>query len=188
MIEDLIRRNRTCRRFRGEKALGEEAMRSLVELARLSASSGNAQPLKFILSCDAQRNELIFPCLQWAYYLEDWDGPEPEQRPSGYIVILGDTNIAKNYEIDTGIAAQSIVLGAAMQGLAGCMFGSVDAGRLRKALDIPDHLDVALIIALGEPAEEIVLEETGPDGDIRYWRDEQGVHHVPKRPLDELII
>ncbi|WP_198003745.1 hypothetical protein [Methanococcoides burtonii] len=45
-----------------------------------------------------------------------------------------------------------------------------------------------LVLAMGIPAEEIVLEETGKEKDIRYWRDENGRHHVPKRGLDEIIV
>jgi len=73
-------------------------------------------------------------------------------------------------------------------GLAGCIIGSVDRAGLRKELRIPDRYKILLVIALGKPKEKIVIETVGTDGDIRYWRDESGVHHVPKRPLKEIII
>ncbi|MGD8968485.1 MAG: nitroreductase family protein [Anaerolineae bacterium] len=124
----------------------------------------------------------------WAGYLKDWAGPAEGERPAAYIVILGDTEIRKNFGCDHGIAAQSIMLGATERGLGGCMLGALDTRGLREALSIPDRYDILLALALGKPKETVVLEETGPDGDIKYYRDEDGVHHVPKRPLEELIL
>jgi nitroreductase len=101
---------------------------------------------------------------------------------------LGDTGISKTFGCDHGIAAQSILLGAADRGLGGCMIGSIDRDALRKKLDIDDHLQILLVIALGRPAERVVLEDMTPQTGIEYYRDQQGIHHVPKRPLDQIII
>ena len=188
MIADLIKANRSCRRFYEEQPIDLETLESLVDLARLSASGANLQPLKYILTCRPALNEEIFRCLGWAAYLKDWPGPERGERPAAYIVILGDSNISKEFGVDHGIAAQSILLGARDMGLAGCMLGAINRKDLRSVLDIPAHLKILLVLALGKPKEEIVLEDVGSDGNIRYWRDEQLVHHVPKRSLSEIII
>jgi len=188
MLEDLVRKNRSYRRFHQDVPVDIETLRALVNLARLSASGSNLQPLKYILSCQPQTNARIFPHTRWAGYLKDWSGPAEGERPSAYIVILGDTEIRKSFGCDHGIAAQSIMLGATERGLGGCMIGSVDHTGLRKALDISEQYEILLVLALGKPKETVVLEEVGPDGDIRYYRDAQGVHHVPKRSLDELIL
>jgi nitroreductase len=160
----------------------------LVGLARFSPSGANLQPLKFILSADPEQNARIYPTLAWAGYLRDWDGPEEGERPSAYIILLGDTQISKQFGCDHGIAAQSILLGAVEKGLGGCMIGSIERKRLREILAIPERYEILLVIALGYPKEKVVLEDVGPDGDIKYYRDSEGVHHVPKRTLDELII
>jgi len=188
MLEDLVRKNRSYRRFHQDVPVDIETLRALVDLARLSASGSNLQPLKYILSCQPETNASIFPNTRWAGYLKDWPGPAEGERPSAYIVILGDTEIRKSFGCDHGIAAQSIMLGAAERGLGGCMIGSIDRGELRQVLDIPEQYDILLVLALGKPRETVVLEEVGPDGDIRYYRDADGVHHVPKRSLDELIL
>ena len=188
MIRDLIIENRTCRRFYQEVAIELETLRELVDLARLSASGSNRQPLKYILSGDPQKNALIFPCLGWAGALKDWPGPAEGERPSAYIIILGDTEIAKSFGCDHGIAAQSIFLGARERGLGGCMLGSVKRDELSKALGIPPRYEILLVLSLGKPKEKVVLETIGPDGDFNYWRDSDSVHHVPKRPLDDIII
>ena len=159
-----------------------------MDLARLSASAANRQPLKYILSCDPKRNVLIFPHLAWAGYLKDWGGPQEGERPSAYIIILGDKEISRSFGCDHGIAAQSILLGAVERGLGGCIIGSIRREKLRQALQIPDRYEILLVLALGKPKEKVVIETLGPDGDIRYWRDKEGVHHVPKRSLDEIII
>jgi len=188
MIRDLIIKNRTYRRFYQEVAIERKTLRELVDLARLSASAGNMQPLKYILSCEPQKNALIFPHLAWAGYLKDWQGPDEGERPSAYIIMLGDTEISRSFGCDHGIAAQSILLGATERGLGGCIIGTIQRDELRKALDIPSRYEILLVLALGKPKETVVIETVAPTGDIKYWRDSEDVHHVPKRPLDEIII
>jgi nitroreductase len=160
----------------------------MVDLARLSASASNLQPLKYVLSHTSASNAKIFPHLRWAAYLKDWKGPEEGERPSAYIIILNDMHLSQAVGADHGIAAQSILLGAAESGLGGCMIASIDRNGLRAALGIPDFLEILLVLALGKPKEEVRIEQVGPSGDIRYWRDKSGVHHVPKRSLDDIII
>jgi nitroreductase len=188
VIRDLIIQNRTCRRFHQEVAIELETLRGLVDLARLSASGANRQPLKYVLSCDPQKNALIFSHLGWAGYLRDWPGPSEGERPSAYMIILGDTEISKNFFCDHGIAAQSILLGAREKDLGGCTHASVKKDELSKALGILPRYEILLALSLGKPKEVVVLEAVGPDGDIKYWRDSDGIHHVPKRRLDDIII
>lgn len=188
MIKDLIKKNRTYRRFYEDFAVERNTLEELVDLARLSASGANRQSLKYILSCGKNKNDLIFPTLAWAGYLKDWRGPGEGERPSAYIIILLDTEISKNYWCDPGIAAQSILLGATEKGLGGCIFASVKRDELRSALKIEERYEILYVLAVGKPKEKVVLETVGTDGDIKYWRDSQGVHHVPKRSLGEIIL
>ena len=188
MIRDLVLKNRSYRRFYQDTPVSIDTLRELVDLARLSASASNKQPLKYILSCDPQRNALVFQNLAWAGYLKSWPGPEEGERPSAYIIILGDKTITQSFGCDHGIAAQSILLGATEKGLGGCIIGSVRKGDLSQALAIPAEYEILLVIALGKPRETVVLDTVGAGGDIKYWRDEQGVHHVPKRSLAEIVV
>lgn len=188
MLRDLILKNRSYRRFHQEHRIDEGILLHLVDLARLSGSASNLQPLKYLLSTDPSTNEMIFPHLRWAAYLKDWNGPEEGERPSAYIVIMRDNRISQATGPDQGIAAQSILLGAAEAGLGGCMIASVERRELRETLGIPEFLELLMVVALGKPKEVIRLEPLGPSGDIRYWRDESGVHHVPKRSLEDIII
>jgi len=188
MLRELVIQNRSCRRFAEGFAIERRTLEELVDLARLSASAANLQPLKYILSCEPQRNAQIFRHVAWAAYLKDWAGPAEGERPSAYIIILGDTEISKTFGCDYGIAAQTILLGARERGLAGCMIGLIQRDALRATLAIPARYEILLVLALGQPREQVVIDDLGPEGDIRYWRDSRGVHHVPKRPLTELIL
>jgi nitroreductase len=188
MIRDLVLKNRSYRRFRGHVPISYETLVELIDLARHAASAANLQPLKYVLSCDPEKNELIFSHLAWAAYLKDWAGPDKNERPSAYIIILGDRGICESFGCDHGIAAQNILLGAVEKGLGGCMIGAVRRQSLQKALNLPDSHEILLVLAIGKPNETVVIETAGPDQDIRYWRDSQGLHHVPKRALDDIII
>ena len=187
-IHDLVRRARSIRRFRQDRPVELATLRGLVDLARLSASGGNRQPLKYILSCAPDVNAGIFACLRWAAHLKEWPGPAEGERPAAYIVVLADTAIRTECDVDLGIAAQSILLGAAAIGLGGCMLTPADRAGLDRLLQPPPGTKILLVVALGSPREQVMLEELPPGGDTRYWRDAAGVHHVPKRSLDEIVV
>jgi nitroreductase len=188
MLSELLRKNRSYRRFRQDMPVARQTLEELVELTRLCPSAANRQPLKYLLSCDPDRNALIFPHLAWAGYLTDWPGPAEHERPTAYIIILGDTEIARSFGCDHGIAAQSILLGAVERGLGGCMIASIQRDNLRRVLNIPQRFEILLVLALGKPSETVVLDEGKSPDDIKYWRDADDVHHVPKRLLSELLV
>jgi nitroreductase len=189
MLKDLVSKNRSYRRFHEDVPVELATLRELVDLGRLSASGRNLQPLRYLLCVDRDTNAAVFSTLAWAGYLKDWPGPVEGERPSAYIVILADATLSQTYVgVDHGLAVQNILLGAVERGLGGCIIGSVQRDRLRQILAIPDRYEILVVLALGKPKETAVVETVGPDGDIKYWRDADGVHHVPKRPLDELII
>lgn len=187
MIKDLILKNRSYRRFNESVKISVNQLRSWIDLARLSASGRNMQPLKYILSVEPGTNEKILSTLGWAGYLKDWGGPVKGEQPVAYIIQLLDTSISEKFYCDDGIAMQSILLGAVEEGFGGCIFRTINKPKLMEYLNIPVQYQIINVIALGKPAEKVVVEEV-KGGDIKYWRDEKGVHHVPKRCLDELII
>ena len=186
-LKDLIFETRSYRRFDESQRIGSKTIESLIDLARLSSSGANRQPLKYLIYNTPEACERVFPSIAWAGYLEEWPGPEKGERPSGYIIILGDKSITEVFGVDHGIAAQSIMLGATEAGLGGCMIASIKREELRGELKIPDKFDILLILALGKPVEKVIIDEI-KGGDVKYWRDSKKNHHVPKRSLKELII
>jgi nitroreductase len=188
MLSELILKNRSYRRFHQEVAVSLETLRELVGLARLAPSGSNLQPLKYYLSNEATKNDLIFQHLAWAGYLKEWPGPSEGERPSAYLIVLGDTSISPTFGCDHGIAAQTIMLGAAEKGLGGCIIGSIQRDALRKALSILPRYEILLVLALGKPKEIVQIEPVSAEGSIKYWRDDQAIHHVPKRSLNEILV
>jgi len=186
MLYDLIRKTRSFRRFQEKEPVHIDSLRSLVDLARIGGSARNVQPLKYILINNPAMNAKIFPHLGWAGYLKDWPGPAEGERPAAYIVCLLDTRLSLQAGCDLGIATQNILLGATEKGLGGCRIASFSS-RLKDLLAIDDHLKVLLVVAIGKTVENVSLVERRSEGDIKYWRDADQVHHVPKRTLEEVI-
>ena len=188
MFRELVEKNRSYRRFRQTPAVTRADLEDLVDTARIAASGGNLQPLSYFLSADEKSNASIFGLLRWAGYLTDWDGPVEGERPTGYIVILRNNEVTTNFIIDHGIAAEVIRLAAAEKGWGSCIMGSLDRQKMRESLGIPTAFEILLVIAVGTPGETIRLEKIDEDGNIKYWRDEKQVMHVPKRALKDVII
>lgn len=184
MIYDKITSRRTIRKYK-PKNVPKEVLLKCVDAARLSPSGANRQPLKYIIVNDQKLLQEVFSTLRWAGYLPDYQ-PSEEEMPNAYIVVLLDKNIRQNCGHDAGIAVMSISMVAYDEGLGSCILGAVDRKSLCEILDIPENLEVVLVVALGYPAESPIVDRV-KDGDIKYWLDENGVLHVPKRDLKEIV-
>lgn len=187
-IRDLVKKSRSYRRFHEDQRITRETLAGLVDTARFCPCSRNRQPLRYIITTDPEKTADISACLSFALDLPDWGGPVVGERPAGYITIVTEGECTPFTAYDIGIAAQTIMLAAAEQGIGGCMFGSIRKPRLRSVLGFPERYEVHLVLAFGYQAEEVVLEPVGPDGNTTYWRDACGIHHVPKRSLEEVLI
>lgn len=188
-LGQIVLANRSYRRFDGTCAVGMEVLDHLVGLARATPSAANRQPLRYVLCTSATMCARIYDTLAWAAYLPDWRGPQPAERPTAYIVVLAEASLAKSpdADVDLGIAAQTMLLGAVEKGLGGCMFLSIRREALAAILGLPATLSIALVIALGRPVETVVLEDLPPGGSVKYYRDGEQRHHVPKRTVAELV-
>ncbi len=186
MFSDLVVKARTVRRFVECESIGQERLTEWIDLARQTPSAGNLQPLRYRIVSSEQELETIYPLVAWAGYMSEWAGPEKGERPNAFIIILSDAE-KSSPDIDLGIAAQTIQLAAASEGYGCCMMGAIKRDDIHSALSLPASLSIRLALALGRPAEEVVLEEI-KDNNVKYWRDGSGVHHVPKRTLAEVLI
>ena len=191
MIKDLIIKNRSYRGYDETYYFTKEQLINYVDGARLCASSINIQPLKYYIAWKNPEVGIIQSRIKWARQLPNMTLPHPGMAPTAFIVICQDETISDNlnrFMKDIGIVAQSILLMAAEEELGGCMIGNFNAGEIRDGLGLPDHLHPMLVIALGKPAETIILTEVGEDGNTAYYRDENDVHYVPKRKLEDILI
>ena len=185
-LTELVQKNRSYRRFHEDVKISAGQLEKWTGLARFTASGRNMQPLKFVGFVNPQLNESIFSLLGWAGYLPDWKGPSEGERPAAYVVVIHDRSISENRYCDDGIAVQTVMLGAVEDGYGGCIIGTINRARLAAVLDLPTHFEILWVLALGKPAETVVIEEM-KENQVKYWRDEKQVHHVPKRPVSELI-
>ena len=186
-FRELVEQNRTRRKFDQSRPVRAEELVELVELTRFVPTGMNLQPLKYIVTADQAQCAEIFPLLGWAGYLKEWKGPVEGERPTGYIVVMLDRDLAESPGCDHGIAAQTIMLGAVDKGYGGCMIATVNRKKLAGIFDLSDRYEILLVLALGVPAQEVVVESLPSDGSIKYWSGEDGKHHVPKRSLKELL-
>lgn len=188
MFKDLVLKNRSYRKFKAHSQVSTETLESLVDLARVTPSSKNLQPLKYLLLNKKEDTDFIFERLKWAWYLKDWNGPVEDERPPAYIVMLLDKSLNNNAMIDAGIASQTILLGAVEKELGGCIIRTVNRYEIQKHFNLAENLEIILVIALGKPDQIVKLTEFDKIGNIEYFEDENKVHFVPKRSLDEVII
>lgn len=189
-LRTLLELNRTYRRFDESKRIGSDTLRSLVELTRYCASGRNAQPLKYRLVTSNEECSQVFPTLAWAGYYQDWYGPEEGERPVAYLVQCLDTRYGENCLCDDGLQLEAITLGAVTLGLGCCIIKSFNAKKISELLSLPEGMVPRYVVAIGVPAEKVYIEEMDgtPLASFKYYRDSEGGHHVPKRPLEELII
>ena len=186
----LLQADRSIRRYEEGVKVETETLKKLVSLTRFCASGRNLQPVKYRLVNEKEECEKIFPYLKWAGYLTDWDGPEKSERPSAYLIQCLDTSLTKNYLCDDGLQLQALTLGATALGLGCCIIKSFDALKICEVLNIPEGFQPLYVVSVGKPKEKVVIEDIRKEGDdgIKYYRTPDGVHHVPKRNTDDLII
>ena len=178
---------RTCRRFHEEQPLAMTDLEWLVDCARLAPSAKNAQELRFVLVGNGDTCQKLFALTRWAGALKDWGGPHPGERPTAFVAILMPQSGKDLSCMDVGIAAQTIQLAATSRGWGCCMIQSFDHQAVPALLGVPQDMKVALVLGLGVAKEKRVVAPMPENGATTYWRDAEGVHHVPKRSLEDLI-
>ncbi len=187
-FRELVTKCRSYRRFEAHRPVSEDVVRELVELASYVPSAKNLQPLRYIVVCESAQVAAIRPYLSWAGYLPDWTGPDEHEYPPALLVMLGDLNITSDFACDSGIAAQTILLGATASGLGGCILGAIDRKKIGELLKVPETFSILMVIALGKPAETVVIDQMSDHDSVRYFRDSNGIHHVPKRVVGDLLM
>ncbi|MEM4347927.1 MAG: nitroreductase family protein [Candidatus Altiarchaeota archaeon] len=177
---ELILSRRSIRKFQQRK-ISKKILLDCVNAARLAPSSKNMQPLEYIII--TKNIEEIFSCIKWAYYLED-GAPRDGEKPKAYIAILLNRSINEPKH-DVGLAAENIVLTALERNVASCILANIDREKLRKILNVPENYSIELLIALGYGKQTAVVDKF--EGDHKYWIDKEGILHVPKRSLKEIV-
>lgn len=188
MIKDYIEKARSYRSFDESRPIKKELLVEFVNNARLSPSSINLQALKYKICTEKEELDAVLPLTKWAAMIKDEEIPPKGHTPTAYIVICIDKNVSDKdiFLRDVGVAAQTIMLSAAEYGYGGCMIGNFNSEKMAEALSLPSGIVPNLVLGLGLPDENIILEDI-KDGKSAYYRDSDG-HHVPKRTLEEIIL
>lgn len=185
-VYETILKRRTIRKFKQEK-IEKDILVKLINAARYAPSGANLQPLKYIIVDQTEKVKEVFRHLKWAGYLAPHGEPKEGEKPVAYIIVLADTKVRKTgYELDAGAAIQNILLAAEEENIGTCWIGSVDREAVRIMFNISDEYIIDSVIALGYKAENSVSEDE--KGSIKYYKDEHGVIHVPKRKLEDIIL
>lgn len=184
-ILGLVRKTRTIRRFNQSKKVEIDMLHHLVEVARVTASARNIQPLKYAIITDAKLSSKIFDATGWAAAIED-GRPKDGERPTGYIIIYNDKNIAPNSMWDQGIVSYTMMMAATEIGLGGCIIATIYKDKFPD-LNLPNNLEPVLVLALGYPTEDVRIVEM-INGEHKYYRDAKGIHYVPKRKIEEILV
>jgi nitroreductase len=184
-VYELILKRRTIRRFK-PRPIPEELLNKLVNAARLAPSGANLQPLEFIIVNNTELVNKVFQTLKWAGYIAPAGNPPEGRRPMAYFIVLINSEIKpQNGEVDAAAAIENMILTALEDGVGSCWLGSIDREQLRTMFDIPQKYRIDSVLALGYPDESPVVEEAKDS--IKYWKDDQGVLHVPKRKLSDIV-
>lgn len=190
-LKELVKANRSYRGYDESRKVTREELLEMVDCARLTASSVNMQPLRYYLAYEKEDVDRIQSLTGWAKGLPDLELPHKGMYPTAFIVICQDTRVWESlsrFSRDVGAVAQTILLAATEMGLGGCMIGSFSPAKISEALNLPEFLAPLLVVAIGKPAETIVLTEIDSDEATNYYRDENDIHYVPKRKLKDLVI
>ncbi len=185
-FEELIYKRRTIRRFK-QDPISLDILKKLVDFARIAPMASNIQALEFIIVENIEMRQKLFPLVNWASSLpKDQRTPERGREPTAYIIVLVNTQIKKSFvDFDVGAAVENILLGAVDYGIGTCWMANINVRRIRDVFQIPEHYDIKQVISLGYPEEESVMELFKDS--FKYWKDDEGRMHVPKRSLKEVI-
>jgi nitroreductase len=172
---------RTIRKFQ-QKAISDELLISFIKAASLAPSAANLQPCEYLYCNASAENDRLFPALKWAGYIRPHGDPGPDEKPAAYIIVLTNEEIkSSNAPIDAAAGMMNMILAAWEEGIGSCWLGAIDRARIKEIFQIPEHVTVFGVLALGYPLETPVIEPF--DKTLKYWKDSQGTLHVPKRNI-----
>ncbi len=183
-LDTLLRRNRSYRGYDPSRVVTRDELRKLVEVTTLVPSGMNRQALRYRLVTE-EESDKVLPLVRLGGALPELHLPFPGTEPRAFLVMASTVPESPVIDIDLGIAAQSLLLKAVEMGLNGIIIRAFDAGKLQEALGL--DLTPLLVIAIGKGAENIFLKPVEPGEPLDYYRKD-GVHFVPKRKVDDILI
>jgi nitroreductase len=155
-----IASKRDTRRY-ADRAIPEDVVRRILDAGRLSGSSQNRQPWRFLVVADAERRERLAEAVY-----------EPTNIRGAQLVVA----ITGARGLDAGRCVQNMMLAAWNDGVASCPNGIADADAAAAALDLEEP--PALVLTFGYPARH-------PGAESRSA--EEWSARANRKPLDDLV-
>jgi nitroreductase len=134
------------------QAVSAEDVRKLLEAGMQAPSAGNQQPWEFIVIEDETMRKRLAATSPYANPLLG--------APLGIVILLNDDNLrfSECWQQDLSACAQNILLEAVHLGLGAVWLAIADFPQrmeaARQLFDLPAHLAVFAVIAIGHPGEE----------------------------------
>jgi len=145
------------------RPVSEEVMRTILDAGRLAGSAQNRQPWRFVVVDDAAARERLAESVY-----------EPSNVSGAQVVVAV---VGKN-SLDTGRAAQNMMLAAWNAGVGSCPNGLQDPDGARQALGLGEDEQLAIVLTFGYPARERDPFRRTP---------EEWSARANRKPLDELV-
>ena len=185
-VDELLLRNRSYRGYNKSFVVSEDMLRRIVAVCSRIPSARNQQALRFRLVTKGDESDIVLKNLKMGASLPQLHLPLPGTEPEAFIVVCSTKEEDSMVDIDLGIALQSMLLKAVEMGLGGLIIGAFNRVAIQEGLQMPYR--PLMLLAIGKPSEKIELVSIHNGESQTYYRDERGVHYVPKIKSDELII
>jgi len=184
---ELLKTRRSYRKFE-QKPVPEEVLRDILEAARLSASGGNKQPLRYIVINDSSKLDSVLQYLTWAGQIPKEIGwPKDNEKPVLYIAVIENVKESPYSETDAGIADANMTLAAWSHGVGSCIICACNKPKLEELFGLGENQRLHSIVAFGYPSHKSTVVDPGDDGKLNYYVDEEKNFYVKKRKIEDAV-
>jgi nitroreductase len=161
-----IASRREVRRY-ADRPIEPDVERHILEAGRVSGSSKNRQPWRFVVASEPQTVERVANAV-WA----------PENVRGAALVVAVVVAGKGPVSFDAGRAAQNMLLAAWSQGVGSCPNGIADQDAMAGALGLREDDHFAVVLSFGYPAHPVDPSVRSP---------EEWIARADRRPLDEVV-
>ena len=185
-IDTLLEKNRSYRGYRKDYVVKREMLERIVAVNAKIPCGKNQQTLRFKLVTKDTGADKVLENIKLGGMLPELHLPFEGTEPEAFIIVCGTTPETKIVDIDLGISMQSMLLKATEMGLNGIIICAFNTAKITEVFHLP--YEPLAIVAIGKGIEKIKLVPIDENESHAYYRDEQGVHYVPKVRAEQLII
>jgi len=184
-LDKLLLWNRSYRGYDKSYIVHRRQLEAIVAVNTKVASSVNTQKLRFHIVTKGTEADKVNAHIRMGRGLPELHLPFPGTEPEAFIIVCSTCPENSGVLIDLGISLQSMLLKAVELGLGGLIIRNMDRDEIASELSLA--LTPVAVLAIGRPAEKVVLDTVHEGDSLNYYRRD-GVHHVPKLAAEDLLI